>query len=174
TELMQEDVSHQETRDLVDYIIDRTDRLHKKGMPTEVLTVDNHCDGIYLYLRMVRENNPRADAVMELLKMNGGNSSGVGIGCVSWDGSVHADQFWRHYTFGNVLNRPFSEIWTDRSDPVMAGLKEKKKHVKGRCAKCKYLDVCGGNFRVRAEAVYGDIWAQEPACYLTDKEIGLE
>ncbi|MBD3347120.1 MAG: 12,18-didecarboxysiroheme deacetylase [Chitinivibrionales bacterium] len=173
-ELMNDDLSHQETRAVVDLIIDRTAILHKKGLPTEVLTVDNHCDGIYLYLRMLKENNPRADQVMELLKMNGGNSSGVGIGCVGWDGSVHADQFWRHYTFGNVIRRPFSEIWTDRSDPLMKKLKNKKRHVKGRCAQCTYLDVCGGNFRVRAEAVYGDIWAQEPACYLTDNEIGLE
>ncbi len=105
--------------------------------------------------------------------MNGGNSSGVGIGCVSWDGSVHADQFWRHYSFGNVRQRPFSEIWMNLSDPLMAKLKEKKKHVKGRCASCRWLEVCAGNFRVRAEAVTGDLWAPDPACYLTDEEIGV-
>jgi len=27
--------------------------------------------------------------------------------------------------------------------------------------------------RVRAEAVHGDVWAEEPACYLTDEEIGI-
>ena len=27
--------------------------------------------------------------------------------------------------------------------------------------------------RVRAEAVTGDPWAPDPACYLTDEEIGL-
>ena len=74
-------------------------------------------------------------------------------------------------SFGNVLKRPFSEIWSDLSNPLMAKLKEKKKHVKGRCATCRWLDVCAGNFRVRAEAVTGDIWAAEPACYLTDEEI---
>ena len=51
--------------------------------------------------------------------------------------------------------------------------KEKKKHVKGRCVKCKFLDLCAGNFRVRAEAVTGDVWAPDPACYLTDEEIGI-
>jgi len=172
--LIEEDLSREESRRVVDLIIDRTADLHARGIEKEVLTVDNHCDGPYVYLRMLREGNPRADGVMELLKMNGGNSSGVGIGCVSWDGSVHADQFWRHRSFGNVKERPFSEIWTDTSDPLMAKLKEKKKHVGGRCAKCRFLDVCAGNFRVRAEAVYGDEWAQDPACYLTDDEIGLE
>jgi len=111
---------------------------------------------------------------LELLKMNEGNSSGVGIGCVSWDGEVYADQFWRNHSFGNVRKRPFSEIWMDTSNPLMAKLKEKKKYVKGRCSKCKWLDVCAGNFRARAEAYYGDIWAPDPACYLTDEEIGLK
>jgi len=103
--------------------------------------------------------------------MNEGNSSGRGIGCVSWDGQVHADQFWRHHSFGNVRERPFSEIWTDMSDPLMARLKDKKKYVTGRCASCNWLDVCAGNFRVRAEAAKGDLWAPDPACYLTDEEI---
>ena len=173
TKLMEYDLSHEETRKWVDYIIDRTKELHDKGHKVEVLTVDNHADGPYLYLRMKREGNPRAEEVYQLLLMNGGNNSGVGIGCVSWDGEVHADQFWRHYSFGNVRKRPFSEIWMDTSDPLMAKLKEKKKHVKGRCAKCRFLEVCGGNFRVRAEAVTGDIWAPDPACYLTDEEIGI-
>jgi len=173
TKLMEYDLSHEETRKWVDYIIDRTKELHDKGHKVEVLTVDNHADGPYLYLRMKREGNPRAEEVYQLLLMNGGNNSGVGIGCVSWDGEVHADQFWRHYSFGNVRKRPFREIWMDTSDPLMAKLKEKKKHVKGRCAKCRFLEVCGGNFRVRAEAATGDTWAPDPACYLTDEEIGI-
>ena len=170
--LMEEDLDHQETRQVVDLIIDRTRDLHARNKPVEVLTVDNHADGPYLYLRMAKENSARAEGVLDLLRMNGGNSSGVGIGCVSWDGSVHADQFWRHYSLGNVRQRPFSEIWLDVRDPLMGKLKEKKKHVKGRCVSCRWLDVCAGNFRVRAEAVSGDIWGSDPACYLTDKEIG--
>lgn len=171
SDLVEEDLDHEETRKVVDLIIDRTKDLHDRGMAKEVLTVDNHADGPYVYLRMLGENNPRAEEVLSLLKMNEGNSSGRGIGCVSWDGSVHADQFWRHFSFGNVLERPFSEIWSDLTNPLMKKLKEKKRHVKGRCARCRWLDVCGGNFRVRAEAVTGDVWAPDPACYLTDEEI---
>ena len=174
SKLVNDDLSDEETREAVDIIMDRTKQMHDKGDAREVLTVDNHADGPYVYLRMKKENSPRAEDVLKLLEMNEGNSSGRGIGCVSWDGSVHADQFWRHHTFGNILDRPFSEIWTDTSDPLMSKMKEKKKHVKGRCAACKWLDVCGGNFRVRAEATTGDIWAPDPACYLTDEEIGLK
>lgn len=173
SELIGEDLDRGETRRVVDLIVDRTKDLHGREKAMEVLTVDNHSDGPYLYLRMLRERSPRAGEVLELLRMNGGNSSGVGIGCVSWDGSVHADQFWRHYSFGNVRQRPFSQIWTDLGHPLMARLKEKKKHVTGRCAACRFLEVCAGNFRVRAEAVTGDLWAPDPACYLTDEEIGI-
>jgi radical SAM protein with 4Fe4S-binding SPASM domain len=86
---------------------------------------------------------------------------------------VHPDQFWRHYSLGNVRDRSFSQIWQDTSEPLLAGLRDRKSRVKGRCALCRYLNLCGGNFRVRAEAVHGDIWAPDPACYLTDDEIGI-
>ena len=171
SELVEQDLRHAETRRALDLIIDRTKDLHARGIAVEVLTVDNHADGPFVYLRMVEENDARAPEVLELLRMNEGNNSGKGFGCVSWDGSVHADQFWRHYRFGNVLERPFSEIWTDLTNPLMARLKDKKRYVTGRCARCHWLDICGGNFRVRAEAVTGDIWAPDPACYLTDDEI---
>ncbi len=173
SQLMEEDLNQAETRQVVDLIADRTKELFDQGLEKEVLTVDNHADGPYLYLRLLKEGSARAPEVLELLQMNEGNSSGRGIGCVSWDGQVHADQFWRHYSFGNVRQRPFSEIWQDLSNQLMARLKEKKKYVSGRCAKCRWLDICGGNFRVRAEAFTGDLWAPDPACYLTDDEIGL-
>jgi len=169
--LVEEDLSLADSRAAVDLIIDRTKDLHDRGLAKEVLTVDNHADGPYVYMRLLKEDPARAREVLELLKMNEGNNSGRGIGCVSWDGEVYADQFWRHYSFGNVRQRPFAEIWTDTSNELMGKLKEKKKHVSGRCATCCWLDVCGGNFRVRAEAVTGDIWAPDPACYLTDDEI---
>lgn len=172
--LVDQDLSHSETRKIVDSIMDRTKDMYTRGLKKEVLTVDNHADGCYLYLRMLKENNPRAGEVLELLKMNGGNSSGEGIGCISWDGAVYADQFWREHSFGNVLVRPFSQIWSNRTNPLMAQLKDKRRYVTGRCASCKWLDICGGNFRARAEAVSGNIWGEDPACYLTDKEIGLD
>ena len=169
--LIDEDLTHGETRKVVDYIMDRTKAFFDKGQPIEVLTVDNHADGPYVYLRLLREDKKRADEVYELLMMNEGNASGVGIACVDEEGSVHADQFWRHYSFGNVRERPFSTIWMDLDDELMAKLKKKKKYVKGRCTICRWLDICGGNFRVRAEAKTGDVWAEDPQCYLTEKEI---
>ena len=58
-----------------------------------------------------------------------------------------------------------------KTEPLLAKLKDKKNHVTGKCATCGWLSICAGNFRVRAEAVYDDVWAPDPACYLTDAEI---
>jgi Fe-coproporphyrin III synthase len=171
SELLDQALSHAETRETVDLICERTRRLFEAGQQVEVLTVDNHADGPYIYLKLLKENPSRAAEVLELLQMNEGNNSGRGIGCVSWDGAVHPDQFWRHYSFGNIRERPFSEIWTDLSESPHGHLKDKKRYVTGRCATCRWLGVCGGNFRVRAEALTGDLWAPDPACYLTDAEI---
>jgi len=171
--LREEDLSHDETRQAVDLIIDKAADFNRRKVKTEILTVDNHCDAPYLYMRMDRENSTRAKEALELLRRNGGNSSGIGIAAVDNEGWVHADQFWWHYSFGNVKARKFGDIWTDTSDKLMAVLKNRKPYLKGRCDACRWLDICNGNFRVRAEAVYGDVFAPDPACYLTDEEIGI-
>ena len=171
--MAKDDLTHEESRKAVDLIIDKTADMRRRGLDVDILTVDNHCDGPYLYMRMLREGSPRAEEALQLLQWNGGNSSGIGIADIDNEGNVHADQFWWHYSFGNVRERPFSRIWTDTSETLMAGLKNRKPLLKGRCARCKWLDICNANFRVRAEAVHNDIWADDPACYLTDEEIGL-
>ena len=171
SELINEDLDHTQTRAVVDQIMDLTRASFEAGRPKEILTVDNHADGPYVWMRLQKEDPKRAADVFELLQYNEGNSSGRGIACISWDGSVHADQFWRNHTFGNVLERPFSQIWDDPSIELLHKLKDKKTHVKGRCANCRFLPICGGNFRARAEAFHGDIWAEDPACFLTDAEI---
>lgn len=169
-----DDLTHEETRDALDIILARTKDMHDRGLEKDILTVDNHVDGIYLYMKLLEESPERAEAVMKLLKWNGGGmySSGVGFGDIDFQGNVHPDQFWMHYSFGNVRERPFSEIWMDTTDPLMAGLKDRRSVIHGRCRECKYFDACGGALRVRADLVYGDPWAPDPACYLTDEEIG--
>ena len=174
SEIAKEDLSHEETRKVLDLIMDRTRDLHDRNLPKEVLTVDNHADGPYVYQRLLDEDPERAAEVLELLEMNEGNNSGRGIGCISWDGEVYPDQFWRDKSLGNVTDKPFSEIWTNVDNEFLMKLKEKKKHVKGRCADCRWLDICGGNFRARAESVANDPWDSDPACYLTDEEIKKE
>lgn len=173
SDMEKDDLTHEEKRKAMDIILERTEDFIKRGIKKDILTVDNHVDGVYLYLKLKEKDPVRAEEVYRFLEWNGGgaNSSGVGIGCIDYLGNVHPDQFWLHYTLGNVRERPFSEIWMDTSDPLMAGLKNRIPLLKGRCARCRWIKLCGGSFRVRAERVYGDPWQQDPACYLTDEEI---
>lgn len=171
-EIAATDLDHAEARAALETILAESKKCFDAGFPVEVLTVDNHCDGIALYLRMKAEGHPNADKALELLTLNGGNSSGQGIGCISWDGTVYPDQFWRNRPVGNVLERPFSEIWGNPAPGSLLDLMRRKKElVKGRCRACRWLDLCGGNFRARGEAVTGDLWGEDPTCYLTDAEI---
>ncbi len=173
SKMVEEDITRAEARAAMDLIVERTQDFHRRGLTKEILTVDNHADGVYIYLKMKKDNPGLASNVLKLLRLNGGNRTGIAIGAVDWYGNVHPDQFTQNHTFGNVRERRFGDIWTDISQPVLAGLKNRKPLLKGRCALCKWLDVCNGNFRARAEAVTGDFWESDPACYLTDEEIGL-
>ena len=166
------DVTLDQTRRAIDDICNSTLNLYGRGLPKEILTVGNHADGVYLYLKTRKNNANRADKIYNLLKVNGGNNSGIKISAVDEMGNVHPDQFWRHYDLGNVKSKKFGEIWADASEPLLERLRDRKKLLKGKCGHCKYVDLCNGNLRVRAEAVYHDLWAEDPACYLTDEEIG--
>lgn len=174
-EITSERLSHSQSRMAVETIFTRARQFKKAGRKTDILTVDNHVDGVYLYLKLVRQDSARAGRVWELLTFNGGGlySSGVGIGCIDFNGKVHPDQFWTHYDLGDIHERPFSEIWTDPDEPLLKGLRNRRAYIKGRCRVCKFFDACGGSLRVRADLHSGDRWAPDPACYLTDEEIEL-
>ncbi|HIX83352.1 MAG TPA: putative heme d1 biosynthesis radical SAM protein NirJ1 [Candidatus Megamonas gallistercoris] len=173
-QMMDEDVTAEESRRAMDIIIRRTRDFEQRGLKKEILTVDNHCDGVYMYLKALSEGKDAlATQIKKYISMNGGNRSGIAFAEVDPMGYVHPDQFTQHHTFGNVRERKFGDIWQDTSNPIMAGLKDRKPLLKGRCAKCKFLDNCNGNFRTRAEARTGDFWESDPSCYLTDEEIGI-
>lgn len=172
-QMIAQDVKPEESRQAMETIVRRTIDFENRGLKKEILTVDNHCDGVYLYLRTLKEDPKRAAEIKRLIGLNGGNRSGIAFSEVDPMGNVHPDQFTQHITFGNVRERKFGDIWTDLSHPILAGMKDRKPLLKGRCSKCQYLDICNGNFRTRAEAVTGDFWESDPACYLTDEEIGL-
>lgn len=173
-QMMDEDVTAAESRRAMDIIIRRTRDFEERGLKKEILTVDNHCDGVYMYLKALAEGKDELAAqIKKYISMNGGNRSGIAFAEVDPLGYVHPDQFTQHHTFGNVRERKFGDIWQDTTNPIMAGLKDRKPLLKGRCAKCKFLDNCNGNFRTRAEARTGDFWESDPSCYLTDEEIGI-
>jgi radical SAM protein with 4Fe4S-binding SPASM domain len=145
----------------------------RAGREREFVTGNNDADGVYM-LHWVRQHHPdRAEHIEAKLRQWGGNSSGVNVANIDNLGNVHPDTMWWDYDLGNVKKRPFSEIWSDTSDPIMAGLKARPRQVAGRCGQCAHFAICGGNTRVRALQVTGDAWQEDPGCYLTDAEIGL-
>ena len=163
------------TRQVLDRIMDRAARWAAAGLAREVLTVGQPADGAYMYLRLLKETPARAAQTLKLLEWNGGGlyGTGIGIGNIDSQGGVHPDQFWQTYTIGNVRQQPFSQIWSGSQDPILNGLRNRAGRITGRCAACRFFNLCGGGFRVRA-AQTGDPWASDPACYLSDSEIGRQ
>ncbi len=170
----EDDAYHRTTRAAMDRIFERCLRYAEQGEKREFVTGNNDADGVY-FLQWVQRRFPdRTDHIHAKLAAWGGNASGVNVANIDNLGNVHPDTFWWHYTLGNVKERPFSQIWPDTTDPIMAGLKAQPRQIKGRCGSCQKFDICGGNTRVRALQLTGDPWEEDPACYLTDQEIGLE
>jgi heme d1 biosynthesis radical SAM protein NirJ len=168
-----DDAHHQMTRQAMDLLFDTCWAYQQKGLQKEFTTGNNDADGVY-FLHWVEKRFPdQAAHVRAKLAQWGGNSSGVNVANIDNLGNVHPDTMWWHHTLGNVRERPFSEIWMDTSDPIMAGLKAKPRKVGGRCGACAHFDICDGNTRVRAQQLTGDPWAEDPGCYLTDEEIGI-
>jgi len=177
-EILQHDLTHDETRAAMSKYFELTKKHHSDGFPIETLLVGNYADAGYLYLTLKEGegDSDRAAWAYELLKRNGGDGTGQTIADVDHLGNVHANQFWQDYSFGNVKDRKFGDIWDDQSDPIMKGLKNKKDYIHGRCAptNCRFWDICSGGSRVRSRAIHDDVWASDPACYLTDEEIKIE
>lgn len=159
------------TRDAMDLLFETSYQWLKEGKDREFVTGNNDADAVY-FLHWVARNFPdKVGHIKAKLEQWGGNASGVNVANIDNLGNVHPDTFWWHYELGNVKERPFSEIWPDTSDPLMAGLKQHPRPLEGRCARCHYQEICNGNTRVRAAQTTGNFWAEDPGCYLTDSEI---
>ena len=162
-----------QVRDVVDRIIEFTGRAAQAGRSVEMVTEDGAFDGPYLYVKMRRENHPDASQVRQMLEWDGGARflSGVGVAHIDWVGHVHPDRHATYRSLGSVKRRKFSEIWQDQTNPDLAGLRDRLPRLTGRCARCRFGNMCGGGLRARAQQLTGCSWASDPACYLTEGEI---
>jgi radical SAM protein with 4Fe4S-binding SPASM domain len=168
--LLRFDLKHEERRKMVEYVFECTIESYTKGNKLEVLTVDNHTDAAYLQMWADKNMPDQSSRIRSLQSMNGGNTAGKGMGNIDNLGNVHPDQFWWNQTIGNVKERKFSEIWEDDSIDLLAKLRNRKSHLPDDCKNCKWLSICNGNLRVRAESASGDSAGMDPACYLTEEE----
>ncbi|MCE8536903.1 heme d1 biosynthesis radical SAM protein NirJ [Ruegeria pomeroyi] len=168
-----EDAAHLRTRHAMDLLMDRAWVAAAEDMPLDIVTGNNDADAGY-FLDWVRRNFDAGKVahIRAHLAAWGGNSSGLGVANIDNLGRVHPDTYWSDYTVGNVKTAPFSQLWTG-DDPMLALLRTRPRPLKGRCGACTLKDVCGGNTRIRALQLTGDPWAEDPACYLSDAEIGV-
>lgn len=169
--LSNQDLTHRERREVLEFIWEKTFYFYQKGLKIEILTVDNHADGAWIYLKLKKYNPIQAQEALELLRAQGGNSSGIKIGAVDDCGRVYADQFLQSHPLGNIRDKRFSDIWSDSRNPFLFKLRNRHLFLKGRCRRCNFLLICNGNLRARAQAAFGDVWMDDPVCYLKDKEI---
>ncbi|MCP4819356.1 MAG: heme d1 biosynthesis radical SAM protein NirJ [Shimia sp.] len=169
-----EDAHHLMTRKGMDLLLERAWEAASGGRPLDIVTGNNDADAGY-FLDWAKDRFA-PDLVANLrdhLVAWGGNSSGMGVANIDFLGKVHPDTYWSDYTVGNVKTTPFSELWTG-DDPMLATLRTRPRPLEGRCGDCAIKDVCGGNTRIRALQVTGNPWAEDPACYLTNQEIGVD
>ena len=164
------DLTSDQTRTVVDRIFERTIELHKLGTPLEVLTVGNHVDPAYAIMQLEKINPEKAAQVHQQLRGTGGNRSGSNISSIDPMGNVHYDQFSWHYNCGNIRDQKFSEIWATATDERLQRLRDRQAHLPAKCQACRFLDICNGNLRTRAEAATDNWLGMDPSCYLSDAE----
>ena len=169
-DLRERDLSATQRRRLVEHLMETALDWCRRGVEAEILTTDNHADGV-LVLRHVEKHQPeRAEEVRQLLRMAGGCSAARKFVQIDPWGNVHPCQFWPEVTMGNVRQQPFPEIWRESADPSVARLRSMPESLTGeRCGRCVYREYCGG-CRVRA-MVLGDEWGDDPSCPLSGEEI---
>ncbi len=175
-ELQKQDINNKQKREILDFLIKKSKEYLQKEINKEILTVANQADGVYAYLKSKEENPLQAEKILKLLKYNGGNRSGIAIGSIDWEGNVRPNQFMAGYTLGNISEKKFSEIWNNSSseENLLYKLRNRENYLKGKCSNCTWLEICNGNSRIRAKTVYDDFWEEDPACYLSDQELGIE
>ena len=160
------------TRQAMTQIFERAWEDVQNGIDTDFVSGNNDADGVLL-LQWITANMPEHREQMErMLRAWGGNASGAGIANIDNLGLVHPDTYWWQETVGNVREQRFADIWLNKPDPLLVELRQHPRPIKGRCGECQWLSICNGNTRTRAWAG-GDMWAEDPGCYLTDAEIGL-
>lgn len=166
-EMLELDTTAEQKRQTIELLIERTTDFYRRGVEVEILTTDNHADGIYILQYFEKHQPERVAEVKALLEMHGGCSAGQKMANVDPTGDVHACQFWSHVTLGNVREKTFGQIWNDSQNEFLNKLRSKSAQLDGRCGECRYSELCSG-CRIRAEVTSGNLWGEDPACYLTD------
>ncbi len=163
------DISKEERRRYVEFIIDKAFQYIEEGRDIDIVTGNMEMDAI-LFLQKFSEKYPHLkDEMVRRLKGWGGNSAGRKLVNIDWMGNVKPDPFFP-FTLGNMTEKPFSRIWLDENNEMLTKLREHPRKLGGYCSDCGVKEICNGGSRSRAWAIHGDLWAEDPSCYLTERE----
>lgn len=166
------DAHLQMSREAMALLFDRAWEDIAQGRDSDFVSGNNDADAILLLHWTRRQLPDRYPQLEQMLRAWGGNASGSGIANIDNTGEVHPDTYWWQHSVGNVRRTPFRTLWLEQPDALLRQLRQHPRAVTGRCASCRWLDICNGNTRTRAWAA-GDLWGQDPGCHLSDEEIGL-
>jgi radical SAM protein with 4Fe4S-binding SPASM domain len=164
------DISKEKRREFVDYIINKAFEYYKDGKNIDLVTGNMEMDAIMLLERFKKDYPQKVELLEQKLKAWGGNSAGNRLGNMDWAGNVKPDPFFP-FTIGNYLETPFDQIWKSQENEILNKLRQSPRQIKGKCASCDYIDICNGGSRARAYAITGDLWQEDPSCYLTNEEM---
>lgn len=160
------DISKKERYEAVKYIIDKAFEYEKTNKDIEIVTGNMEVDAI-LFLKEIEKRYPKlTETVKNKLLSWGGNSAGKKLLNIDSFGFVKPDPFFP-YKIGNILEESFKNIWKNKKNEILNRLREMPRKIGGICENCEYLAICNGGSRSRANAIYDDLWAEDPSCYLS-------
>jgi len=159
-----EDLSVDKKREIMEEFFKKVESITEKHKEVEVLTTDNHSDGIYLALH--HRQNPESVAC---ISAHGGCSAGSKVVYLDSTGIVYPCQFLRDEPMGDVRKDSLLDIWKNDPSAMTLKFRNKKDFLTGKCGQCAHKDICGG-CRARAKAISGSLWSEDSACYLTAEE----
>ena len=167
------DLDFDQRRKAVNFILDKAFEYYDTSRDIEVVTGNMEQDAI-LFLERFGKKYPELKTKMkERLQAWGGNSAGKNLLNIDSIGDVKPDPFFP-FTIGNIYESDFSDIWQGRDNEMLKKLRKHPRSISGKCAECGYIDICNGGSRSRAYAISDDLWAEDPSCYLTKEELGVE
>jgi len=163
------DLDKEQRRKSVNFILDKAFEYYKTGRDIEIVTGNMEQDAVLFLKRFAQEYPELKDTMRERLHDWGGNSAGRKLLNINSEGDVRPDPFFP-LTVGNILKQNFGDIW--QKGELLTQLRTHPRKISGICADCQQIDVCNGGSRARAYAITGDLWSEDPSCYLTQEERG--
>jgi len=162
------DLDKEERRKAVEFILDKAFQYYETGRDIEIVTGNMEMDAVMFLNKFAQKYPELKEKMRKRLVTWGGNSAGRKLLNINAEGEVRPDPFFP-LIVGNIIHQDFSEIW--QKGELLDQLRiHPRKQISGICKDCKQIDICNGGSRARAYAISGDLWAEDPSCYLTKEE----